>query len=279
MAATLNCCRGANPLALIPWSIDLYYYQHNIGDYRKDTSHLSLLEHGIYRQLLDTYYVSEEPLSSDHAKLMRSHSIRSADEQLALENVLKDFFVLTDAGYIQDRCDKEIAAYHGKSEKARVSAKARWSKGSSERNANALQTQSEGNAKHKPLTTNRKPSTNKKTSADKPLDSEYPAEFERVWAIYPSRPGANKKDACKAWNARLKAGATYEELFDGASRYASYVKATSTEPKYIKQAVTFFGPSEHYKTDWPIPQGKQSRHNGFDQIDYKEGVTEDGRIA
>ena len=78
----------------------MHYYQHNIGDYRKDTSHLSLLEHGIYRQLLDSYYLDEVPLCNDLAKLMRSHSVRNADEQQALQNVLTDFFELTEEGYI-----------------------------------------------------------------------------------------------------------------------------------------------------------------------------------
>jgi len=143
----------------------MHYYQHNIGDYRKDTSHLTLLEHGIYRQLLDSYYLDELPLCNDLAKLMRSHSVRSADEQQALQNVLTDFFELTEKGYIHKRCDEIIAQYHGKSAKARASANARWGnkhKGSkrkqSEGNANALQTQSEGNANHKPITKNHKPS-------------------------------------------------------------------------------------------------------------------------
>ena len=135
----------------------MHYYEHNIGDYRKDTSHLSLLEHGIYRQLLDTYYLSESPLSSDINKLMRTHSIRNADEKQSLENVLNDFFELTKNGYIHKRCDQIIAEYHGKSEKARASANARWANKNKGVDANALQTQSEGNANHKPLTINHKP--------------------------------------------------------------------------------------------------------------------------
>jgi len=70
----------------------MHYYQHNIADYRKDTSHLNLMEHGIYRQLLDSYYLDEIPLCVDLAKLMRSHSVRTADEEQALKNVLTDFF-------------------------------------------------------------------------------------------------------------------------------------------------------------------------------------------
>ena len=124
----------------------MHHYPHNIGDYRKDTSHLSLLEHGIYRQLLDTYYLEEVPLSNDLAKLMRSHSIRTNDEQQALQNVLTDFFSLTEEGYIHHRCDKELAHIYGKSESARASANARWSRKHKESDANAMPTQCEHDA-------------------------------------------------------------------------------------------------------------------------------------
>jgi len=140
----------------------MHYYQHNIGDYRRDTSHLSLVEHGIYRQLMDSYYLDEQPLCADLAKLMRSHSVRSADEQQSLKNVLADFFELTENGYIHKRCDEVIAEYHGKSDKARASAMARWGSKHKDVDANALPTQSERNAKGM-LTNNHKPITNIKT--------------------------------------------------------------------------------------------------------------------
>ena len=146
----------------------MHYYPHNIGDYRKDTSHLSLLEHGIYRQLLDSYYLDEMPLSNDLAKLMRSHSVRNADEQQALQNVLTDFFELTENGYIHKRCEDIIAKFHGKSESARASAMARWGKQNKDSNANALPTQSEGNANQEPITNNHKPITNNKNTIAKP---------------------------------------------------------------------------------------------------------------
>jgi uncharacterized protein YdaU (DUF1376 family) len=135
----------------------MHYYEHNIGDYRKDTSHLSLLEHGIYRQLIDTYYLSESPLTSDLDKLMRTHSIRNTEEMLSFSNVLNDFFELTEEGYIHKRCDDVIAKYHGKSDKARASANARWANKDKGVDANAKPTQSEGNANHKPITNNHKP--------------------------------------------------------------------------------------------------------------------------
>lgn len=128
----------------------MHYYQFNIADYRKDTGHLTLLEHGIYRSLLDTYYLNEKPLCADHALLMRTHCVRTENEETALNNILKDFFILTKKGYKHKKCDEQISKYTAKSDKARLSAKARW-------DAKAMRTHSEGNANHKPITNNHKP--------------------------------------------------------------------------------------------------------------------------
>ena len=168
----------------------MHYYQHNIGDYRKDTSHLTLLEHGIYRQLLDTYYLDEQPLTNDIAKLMRSHSVRNADEVQAFQNVLNDFFELTEKGYVHDRCDKELEKIYGKSEKARASANARWANRNKDIDANAMQTQSEGNAigmlPNNPIPNN--PITH---------IQEYTHEFELFWKSYPRHEA--KSSAMKAF--------------------------------------------------------------------------------
>lgn len=80
--------------------------------------------------------------------------------------------------------------------------------------------------------------------------SKYTAEFEEAWTLYPTRPGNSKAAAFKAWAARLKAGATALEMIEGTAKYAAYVKAERTEPNYIKQAATFYGPGEHFTADW-----------------------------
>ena len=159
----------------------MHYYQKNIGDYRRDTMHLSPLEHGVYNLLMDTYYLTETPLSADHANLMRTHCLRSADEVSALENVLKDFFDLVDIGYIHKRCDVEIEAFHSKSKSASESAKARWERVRCERIANALRTECEGNAdamltiNHKPITNNHKSKVKRLVAAESADHQSNPA--------------------------------------------------------------------------------------------------------
>jgi len=133
---------------------NMYYYQHHIGDYRRDTAHLTLLEHGIYRQLLDLYYISEKPLD---ANAMRLICARSADELQSVKQILSEFFTLEDGKYYHNRCEDEISKFHKKSDMAKASAKVRWNKNKDLQDANAMQTQCEGNANHKPITNNHKP--------------------------------------------------------------------------------------------------------------------------
>ncbi len=132
----------------------MHYYQFNIADYRKDTVHLTPIEHYFYRQMLDNYYLSEQPIPNDENKIMRSLCVRNADDMQAVKNVLSDFFFLAENGYIHKRCDVEIEAYHSKSKSASESAKARWANKNKGIDANALRTHSECNANHKPLTIN-----------------------------------------------------------------------------------------------------------------------------
>lgn len=136
----------------------MHYYQHSIGDYRRDTMHLNLLEHGVYRQLLDLYYLNECELNANALRLICA---RSAEEIQAAESVLNEFFEKTETGYKHKRCDAEIAKFHNKSIKAKASADARWSAKDDKKDANAMRTHSEGNANHKPITNNHKPINNR----------------------------------------------------------------------------------------------------------------------
>ncbi|MBK4119121.1 hypothetical protein JHE03_22805 [Pluralibacter gergoviae] len=96
--------------------------------------------------------------------------------------------------------------------------------------------------------------------AEKPKPG-YTEEFERAWQEYPKRAGGNSKaDAFKAWTARLKSGATVQELADGVQRYAAYARSTGKlNTEYVKQAATFFGPSKHYEEQWDMPAKKGGR--------------------
>jgi uncharacterized protein YdaU (DUF1376 family) len=124
----------------------MHYYQFNIGDYNSHTMHLSEIEDLTYRRLLDWYYLHESSIPLDLNEVSRQIRMRSHSDCIA--TVLQEFFERTADGWIHHRANKEIEKVGDKSQKASASAKARWNKVS---DANALQTQSEGNATHNTL--------------------------------------------------------------------------------------------------------------------------------
>ena len=83
------------------------YYEHHLGDYAKDTGHLSMLEHGAYRLLLDRYYSTEEGIPA--AQAHRLARARSDEECRAVDVVLEEFFELVDGMWINRRAEEEIA--------------------------------------------------------------------------------------------------------------------------------------------------------------------------
>lgn len=101
----------------------MHYYQFNIADYRKDTTHLSMLEHGAYRQLLDWHYLEQAPIPLETEVVFRRLSARTEEERLAIEIVLKELFTRTEEGYIQHRVMREIAQYEAKADRAREAGK------------------------------------------------------------------------------------------------------------------------------------------------------------
>lgn len=84
------------------------YYERHLGDYARDTAHLSLLEHGVYNVLLDRYYITEQPIPADQAH--RIARAKTKDERAAVDAVLAEFFTLEAGCYRQGRVESEIAA-------------------------------------------------------------------------------------------------------------------------------------------------------------------------
>lgn len=129
------------------------YYKRHLGDYAKDTRHLSLAEHGAFTLLLDYYYATEKPIPDDRCE--RIANAYAESERQAVRTILKEFFVETPDGWRNAKADEVIAEAQAKSLKAKQSAMARWGESECEGNANALETHSERNASHKPLATNK----------------------------------------------------------------------------------------------------------------------------
>ena len=62
----------------------MHYYRKHVKDYIADTSHLTMLEHGVYNILIDTYVLTEKPLSLDKEALYWSIAARTEEEKIAV---------------------------------------------------------------------------------------------------------------------------------------------------------------------------------------------------
>lgn len=82
------------------------YYERHLGDYARDTGHLTLLEHGVYTRLMDRYYATEEGVAAE--QIFRICGARTKEEKLAVESVVSEFFSLEDGVYKHGRIEGEI---------------------------------------------------------------------------------------------------------------------------------------------------------------------------
>lgn len=281
----------------------MHYYPHHIGDFISDTARLTDSQCMAYLRLIWHYYDTEKPLQNDSESLAFIIGASVGDVNL----ILKHYFVLDGDFWRKTRCDSVIAEYHGKADKARKSADARWKKAKekqseSEGNANASPedaNESKSNANQKPRTNNQEPIEDIKnntpqaalgliglddSTTDKQKKHDYPEWFENIWAAYPDRSGGdNKRKALQGANARIKAGSTHDDLLTAVNRYRVYIIATGRMgTEYVKQAATFFGSVDNITNQWlppagpPIKPGTTAANLNFTAKDYDNGISPDG---
>ena len=76
----------------------------------RDTAHLSLVEHGAYTVLLDTYYATARPLPQDLGELYRICRSTTAIERKAVDKIANTYFPIAEDGFRHNgRADAEIA--------------------------------------------------------------------------------------------------------------------------------------------------------------------------
>ena len=92
----------------------MIFYKRFPGDYVRDTAHLSLVQHGAYSVMLDTYYSTGKPLPADKPSLYRICKAMNQSERNAVDYVADQFFPVSDDGLRHNkRADGEIER-HGK---------------------------------------------------------------------------------------------------------------------------------------------------------------------
>jgi uncharacterized protein YdaU (DUF1376 family) len=231
----------------------MHYYTFNIGDYRKDTGHLSTLEHGIYRQLLEWYYLDEKPIPQETQTVIRRLRLGSDSDIAALKSVLSDFFVLQEDGYHQAHCDAAIAKYHSKAEVNKTNGKlgGRPKKTQTVISGNPEQSDSKGN--QEPITNNHKPNK-ENTPPRKRVDLVCPDSVDQqVWSDF-------------VQHRKAKRSAITQTALEGIQREAA--KAGWTLEQALRETVARGWTG--FKADW-VNSNEQKQAKSFAQQERELG--------
>lgn len=188
------------------------YFSFHVGDYSAHTAHLDLMEDLAYRRMLDLYYRTEKPLPADIAQLARL--LRMRDQQAQIESVLKEFFLLTPDGWINGRCDVEIAAYQDRSSKAKKSAQASVAVRREKSQAFVERSLSDGSANQEPRTNNQEPITK---NQEENTNTACATDAGRVCVSFRAHGINDVNPGHPGLLSLIAAGATDEEFIGAAS--------------------------------------------------------------
>jgi len=86
------------------------YFEMYPGDYLKDTTRLSLTDHGVYFKLMLAYYSEEQALPESLAELYVIAGAITSGDKAAVKKVAERYFPVADDGLRHSkRCDEQIA--------------------------------------------------------------------------------------------------------------------------------------------------------------------------
>ena len=234
----------------------MFYYSHHIGDFIKDTSNLDDHQLATYLRLLWIYYTEEKPLTDDVDDL--AFAVRSDEKTVRL--LLRHFFQNVGNEWHHNRCDREIAEYHGKSEKARNSANARWNNAKAKRpHSERIANEPKNDANQEPITNNQEP-LNKETRKRVSPPEDVGQQVWSDWLLL----------------RKTKKAPVTETVLQGARQEAA--KAGLTLEAFLQ--VWCQRGSQGLQADWlkpnERPQSKGKVHSDIGSMNYSIGVNDDG---
>lgn len=264
----------------------MFSYLHHIGDFNKATRHLSRTERSVYRDLIEIYYEHESPLEDDIAKLSRLVIARSNEELTAVEQVLKEFFHKTEAGWVHVRCELEIERYRGFKGQKSVAGKASAAKRAAKKqqiidsastgveralngrtNGDSTGPQREGNKPinhktNKPI--NQEPITNKPQAATptaKKVDLDY--------ACWPDMPSEQTLTDWKTMRKRIKADVSQTVINSFGKEFHKAKSFGYTVEQCLSEAITRNW--RGFKTEW-LQNSQGAANAGFNRQQQKPAI-------
>ena len=195
----------------------MHYYSHHIADFNNATRHLTRTERSIYIELLWLYYDKEDPLPDDPSLLARL--ILAPGEEDSIKQILEEFFIDLGQGYINARCDVEIAKYHAKADRAIRANKKRWgSKKDLKSDADQIPTNNQ-----QPITNNQRETTSSENAA-----RSSPVPYQKIVDLYHEHCPQFPKVIKLSTKRKKHMSARWKDEADNLEFWMNYFKHAAT---------------------------------------------------
>lgn len=236
----------------------MHYYDFNVGDYRRDTIGLSVIEDCAYRRIIDSYHLDERPFngcSTDVARL-----IGMSEHAESVEYILRRFFREENGFWVHDRIEDTIKEYQrgqrNRSRAGKISGKRRRERSNTrstdvQRSMNERATSEELTSNHKPRTKNQEPKRKEISRAARSTASR-PAEIpEPLWLDYLAVRADRR---AKTFTSTALAGIQREAALAGIS-----LEAAMTE--CVERGWIGFKASWHNRDEYRPPHASMKKTN------------------
>lgn len=257
------------------------FFPFHPGDYMLRTAHLDPIEDLAYRRLIDLYYVNEAPLTGTAEELARVIRLRSNTTEVAA--VLREFFAEEDGTWNHSHCDDVIDQYRAKAQTAvengKLGGRPKKTQDKPSNNPEETQPVISDNQSETGSKANQEPITNNQTQEDQKTTAQAPVDdlFPKFWKLYPNKKG--KAAAEKAWKKLKVTDDLFALITQGLSKQCVSPGWTKDNGQFIPHPATWLN-GKRWEDEVPVPSNvhhlPSSRHTGFDQRDYKAGLTARG---
>lgn len=227
------------------------FYKHYIGDFQRDTGHLSLTERGAYLALIHHYYATEKPLPTDHTSLCRIAGAITRQERDAVKAVMS-FFERVESGLMHSRIEAELQKAGAVSDTNREIALAREAKRRAEKEARNEHEQSTKRAPSVPRSEHEQSTNQTPDTREEQIPPQPPVPGGEPSSDLPSNKRERKPrislktflDRCQ--QAGEKAVSDYAPLLE-------YVEATALPMDFVQLAW------DHFKREHLPPGANHAR--------------------
>lgn len=257
------------------------FFPFHPGDYMLRTAHLDPIEDLAYRRLIDLYYVNEAPLTGTAEELARVIRLRSYPTEVAA--VLNEFFAEEDGTWNHSHCDDVIDQYRAKAlqsmENGRRGGRPKKTQDDPKPNPAETQPVISDNPAETGSKANQEPITNNQNQEDQNTTAQAPVDdlFPKFWKLYPNKKG--KTAAEKAWKKLKVTEDLFAMITQGLAKQVVSRDWTKDSGQFIPHPATWLN-GKRWEDEVSTPSNVHhlptSRHTGFDQRDYKAGLTARG---